>query len=376
VADADNAKRTTLCLVADDEVIERFPAAVRYLQIGLLDDADVLLAAPEHPRAESIRAGPTEMLTYRTPRWPLSLFSRAAAINGIRDRLEDARRDGPVLIHGLSLTCAPTAAALAAALECDWICNVAAVDPLSSHEIASRLRTASRLVVPGGPFARALEEHQFPAELVRTIRPGVVSPDRPAAFRREADAAPTVCYAGPLVEAAGVALLLHATKAALRHHPRLLVFIIGKGPAEFELRRLAESLDLAAVVTFTGRLDDVERPLGAADIFCVPRALSAFREEPLIALAQGLALVADEDLLCDGLLHDENSLLFADDDADALATHLLALLDDHDRGRRLGQAAQALARSGYPVSGMVSGYLDIYRELASRRSTLKMPAVR
>ncbi len=363
----------TLCLVADDEVIERLPSAVRYLQVGMLDDADVILAVPEHPRAESIRTGPTEMLCYRTPPWPLSLFSRTSAMSGIRERLEDARRDGPLLIHGLSLTSAPAASALAASLECDWICNVASVDPLASHEISSRLRTASRLVVPAAQFARALGEHHFPLESVRTIRPGVVCSDRPAAFRSEAAAAPTICYAGPLTESAGVALLIHATRAALRHHPRLLLFILGKGPAEYELRRLVESLDMSAVVTFTGRLDDVERPLGAADIFCVPRALTAFREEPLIAMAQGMALVADEDLPCEGLLHDENALLFSGDDADEIAGHLLNLLEDPNRGRRLGHAAQSLARSRFTVSGMVSGYHDIYHELTARRSTLKIP---
>lgn len=372
-----DAARLTLCFVADDEVIERFPAAVRYLQVGLIDEsADVLLVVPDHPRAETIRAGPTELVTYHAPSWPLNLFSRRTALNDVRARLNDARREGPVLVHGLSVTCAPVAADLAASAECDWICNVASIDPLAVHDVATRLRQASRLVVPAAVFARALEQLRVPPDAVRTVRPGVVCADRPAAFRRETDAAPTILYAGPLTEAAGVAHLLHAAKAALRHHPRLLVFILGKGPAEYELRRLADSLDLAAAVTFTGRLDDVERPLAAADIFCVPRALSAFREEPLMAIAQGLAVVADENTPCEGLVHNENALLFERDDADALAIHLLTLLDDPARGRRLGQAAQALARARYPVSGMVGGYLDIYRELSSRASTLKLPAAR
>src|SRR5439155_410215 len=76
------------------------------------------------------------------------------------------------------------------------------------------------------------------------------------------------------------------------HALDLTVFMVGKGPAEAQWRRTADSLDMRAAVIFTGNIDNWRNALTGADIFCVPHAPAEIREEPLQALADGLAVVA------------------------------------------------------------------------------------
>src|SRR5690606_22985199 len=56
----------TVCLVADDEVIDRFPGLVRFLQVGLIDEpVEFVLVAPDVERTDLIVTGSTRVVRYR-----------------------------------------------------------------------------------------------------------------------------------------------------------------------------------------------------------------------------------------------------------------------------------------------------------------------
>jgi glycosyltransferase involved in cell wall biosynthesis len=137
-----------------------------------------------------------------------------------------------------------------------------------------------------------------------------------------------------------------------------------------------ESLDIQAAVTFTGRLEHWQTVLEAADIFCLPRAGATFREEPIHALAAGLAVVAADDSLYDGFIDGTTALLFPPGDEVGIADRICRLLDNPELSARLAAAAQAHARANYSVARMVADHVRLYRQLETRSRTLTLAGSR
>jgi len=204
---------------------------------------------------------------------------------------------------------------------------------------------------------------------------GVVSTYAPTAFNNP-QRAPSLVYAGTLSNECAVESLFRAAKLVLAHHPNLLVFVVGKGPAESNLRHLADSLELNPSVTFTGRLEHWRLALEAADIFCLPDSQTAFREEVIHALATGLAVVAPVDCICDGLIDDQTALLFPPQDHVRMAEQISRLIEDHVLARRIATAGQSYARTSNSVARMVAEHVRIYKQLDPRGRTIALPAAR
>lgn len=375
VADSpDTSQRLILCLVADEEVIERFPAAVRFLQVGLIDEpVDVILVVPDHKRARSLASGPTTVITHRKPAWPLGHWARHNVIAAVRQKIDSLHRHAGVIVHGLSLTAAPIAGALAAELGAELVLKVTSVAGLHDAEMLRTLDRASALITPAEVIREAIRASPMGAKSVEVVPLGVETDDAPAAFNNP-QAAPSLIFAGALDPRSGVDTLLHATKRVLRRYPNVQLFILGKGPAEADFRHLAKVLDISLNVTFVGRLEPPRPAMRAADIFCLPRALSVYREEPIHAMASGLAIVAAQGVLCDGLVHRQTALLFPDQDEADLAVQIGWLLENPRAAQTIAATAQAYTRQHHAVSHMVTAYLRIYRRLIARLGTLSLPA--
>ena len=372
MADDTDTQRLVACLVADEAVIERFPAMVRYLLVGLFDEpAEVMLIVPDHPRAHTLVTGPIHVIPHRRPTWLGGHWVRQHVLASVRYRLDQSKKDVGLIVHGLSLTTAPIATSIASATGADLVLNVTSTTVLEDFENAHFLAQANALIAPTEGIARAIRESHAPRASLQVVPIGIVSENAPAAFSHPGKA-PSLIYAGALRPDSGVDVLLRAVKHVLRDHPDLLVFISGKGPAETDLRALAASLGLAQNVTFTGRLDRLRTAMRSADLFCLPAALPAFREEPIHALAAGLVLIAAEGCLCDGLVDGQNALLFRDRDEVGLARQINHALDNPQTSRSLAATGQALARSRHSVSRMIVESMRIYQELLRRRKTLPL----
>ncbi len=370
------ARRLVLCLVADDEVIERFPVVVRFLQVGLIDEpVDVLLIAPEHGRIADVASGPTALFTYRRAKWPLQQRAFRQIADQVRSRIETLARFRDVVVHGLSLTVAPLASVISDAVEGDLVLNVSSAFALMKTELVHYLDRAAALISPAQAVQELLAASPLTSRKVETVPFGVATDDAPAAFRSKLTD-PTILYAGGLTPEAGVEDLLHAIARLTSPHPSLQTFILGRGPAEPALRQTAASLGISARVTFAGPVEQLRAAMRGADIFCVPRAVPVFREEPIHALAAGLALVCAAGAMVDGLMHRQSAMLFPNRDVPAMAEQIAFLLDNQEFARAMAATGQSYARSNHSVSGMVNDYLGIYRRLVNRHHTLPMPSIR
>lgn len=226
------------------------------------------------------------------------------------------------------------------------------------------LREAFACVGNSEPAAqRFIELGADPARVFRAPHSTNIAPFHAVARRRFATTAsngvPTVLHVGRLIPRKGVDRLLRAVAAASATADLRLV-VVGNGPEEGRLRRLADELGIARRVEFRGFVDQPELPAmyAAADIFALSTLDDPFAMVLLEAAAAGLPVVASPfagasvDLVEEG----RSGLLADPNDIAVWANALSVLSHDADLRRRLGTRAYESTLTRTPEQA-ASGYL-------------------
>jgi phosphatidyl-myo-inositol dimannoside synthase len=158
---------------------------------------------------------------------------------------------------------------------------------------------------------------------------------------------PVVVCVSRLVPRKGQDTLIRAMPAILREVPDAVLLIVGGGPYEGDLRRLAEGVGVAGSVRFTGPVAWAELPAhyGAGDVFAMPCRtrrggldVEGLGIVYLEASATGLPVVAgDSGGAPDAVLDGETGWVVRGGSAEQSAERIVALLQDPDLGRRMGE---------------------------------------
>ncbi|AJE86124.1 MULTISPECIES: glycosyltransferase family 4 protein [Streptomyces] len=130
--------------------------------------------------------------------------------------------------------------------------------------------TRSRIAGAVGPEAAARMAHLPPGVDEKTFHPG--SGGAEVRARLGLSERPVVVCVSRLVPRKGQDTLIRAMPRVLAGHPEAVLLVVGGGPYEKELRRLAERTGVAASVHFTGAVPWAELPAhyGAGDVFAMP----------------------------------------------------------------------------------------------------------
>jgi glycosyltransferase involved in cell wall biosynthesis len=159
--------------------------------------------------------------------------------------------------------------------------------------------------------------------------------------------------------------LLRAVAIVRREVPDVRLVLVGQGPLEGELRRLARSLSLDESVVFTGFREDAPRVCSAFDVF----ALASEHEGLSIALIEALALgkpavVTDVGGLSEVIQDGQQGYLVPAGRASALAHRIVQLLQDADLRSRMGAEGRARALT-FDIRSSVRRMEQVYQELLS-----------
>jgi phosphatidylinositol alpha-1,6-mannosyltransferase len=158
-----------------------------------------------------------------------------------------------------------------------------------------------------------------------------------------------------LLEKKGIDNALRAFAAIVPAHPQARYLIVGTGPYEVTLKRLAEELGIAGLVVFTGAVaeSDLVEHYRLGDVFVMPNRQLANGDTEgfglvfLEANACGLPVIAGSDGGSrDAVGHDENGLVVDGNAVGEIAAAMNRLHDDaalHARIRRTGIATAARA---------------------------------
>jgi phosphatidyl-myo-inositol dimannoside synthase len=197
-----------------------------------------------------------------------------------------------------------------------------------------------------GPHPRMVQ--LTPGVDVETFRPDVTGDDVRARLGLT-DRLVVACVSR-LVRRKGQDLLIEAWPAVRRAVPEAVLLLVGSGPYEAQLRRLAERSGAAEHIVFTGGVAYPQLPehFAAADVFAMPcrtrrRGLDVegLGIVYLEASATGLPVVAgDSGGAPEAVREGETGYVVGGRDVGALTERLVRLLSDADLRRRLGETGR------------------------------------
>uniref|UniRef100_A0A7C4QRN6 Glycosyltransferase family 1 protein n=1 Tax=Schlesneria paludicola TaxID=360056 RepID=A0A7C4QRN6_9PLAN len=273
----------------------------------------------------------------------------------------------PHLIHVQSRNAAWQGAWLARRLQCPYVMTVH--DYMQPREMLHIDPLWCRRIIAVSDSVRAdlLARTGFPAALVSVIHSGVdCEPTAEHCDVLPAGRVPVIGTAGPLEAVKGFPFFLGAAARVLETGRDVEFVIAGSGPEEDNLRRLARDLCIAEHVTFIPNLSDFAEALLAMDIFCLPSLQQGIGTIMLEAMALGRPVIGTRvggvyRVIRDG----DTGLLVPPSDSVRLAERMIELLDDPERARAIGAAAQAEVRQEFSVEQMVRQTAALYREVLS-----------
>ncbi len=170
--------------------------------------------------------------------------------------------------------------------------------------------------------------------------------------------------AGQLIERKGHRLLLEAIARVANDRPALKLLIFGEGPLEGKLREQAEALGLGEIVQFAGFRDDLDRYVGAFDLFVHPALAEGLGVATLKAQAAGVPVVGfAAGGLSEAVADGESGLLVPTEDVDAFAEAIAKLIDDDALRERFGARGRERMQTEFSIDAMVEQHLDLYQSI-------------
>nr|WP_261554191.1 glycosyltransferase family 4 protein [Frankia tisae] len=181
---------------------------------------------------------------------------------------------------------------------------------------------------------------------------------------------PVVICVARMVPRKGQDTLIRGWPAVQRRHPGARLLLVGQGPAEARLRRLAGQVGVADEVHFAGAIADEELPayLDAADVFAMPSRtrwlgldLEGLGLSSLEGAASGLPVITGaQGGAPDVVLPGRTGEVVDGRDTPAVARAVVELLDDPDRAARMGLAGREWMRAAWSwgaLAGRLAGLL-------------------
>ena len=179
--------------------------------------------------------------------------------------------------------------------------------------------------------------------------------------------APVVGTIGRLSPVKGHRFFVEAMKDILAKRPDAQAVILGSGEELPMLRKLADSLGIAASVHFYDSCADTGKFLSAMDVFVFPSVKEGLGIALLEALAAARPCVASKvggigDIIKDGY----SGLLVEPSDPKAIAGAALRLLADASLRDEMGRRGRALVGERFTLDRMADEMIRLYGEVLKR----------
>lgn len=178
------------------------------------------------------------------------------------------------------------------------------------------------------------------------------------------DGAAVISTIGRLTAIKQHGLFLDAVRKAAERRPQVIALIVGDGDLRQEIEATIQRDGLADRVRMLGWRKDLAQIYAATDVFL----LTSRNEGTPVALIEAMAAAtASVSTNVGGVKDVINShdvgLLAPFGDADALAAHLCALIDDPQERRQMGAAARARVASHYSLDRLTNDIALVYAQL-------------
>jgi glycosyltransferase involved in cell wall biosynthesis len=160
--------------------------------------------------------------------------------------------------------------------------------------------------------------------------------------------------------------LFIAMKMVLHDHPDARLVMIGKGPLENNLKRLAVALDIERNIEFVGEVENISDILLKTDIVVLSSLTEGLPISILEALSFGIPIVATSvgdipEIISDG----KTGCLVQPKNPEALANAINFMLSNYDAAMKMGENGKKLVRDKFSVKQMATETEKVYLSLLS-----------
>ena len=177
-----------------------------------------------------------------------------------------------------------------------------------------------------------------------------------------------------LVYKNGIDLLIRAAAELKKSQiPNLKFQILGSGPLEVELKRLAKNLAVDDVIDFLGHIEpeQIFKYLSQADIFVRPSRSEGLGSSFLEAMAAGLPIIGTPvGGITDFLIDQETGLFAETENYQDLAVKLRLLLEGLALRKKLAEKGLALIKKSYQWDTIVNKMQSIFNKILIQKKIL------
>lgn len=154
--------------------------------------------------------------------------------------------------------------------------------------------------------------------------------------------------------------------SAIQNMENVIMIVVGSGPLESRLKKLAEDLNITKKVVFVGFKTNVNDYLAAMDIFLLPSLTEGLPLSLLEAMAAEKPIIASQVGGIPTALEDRKTgLLVKPKDPVALKKAITTFIEDKDLAASLALNARNLAVKRFSLGKMTKTYESLYLDVAS-----------
>jgi len=232
-------------------------------------------------------------------------------------------------------------------------------------------RTDRLIVLSEGQRRLAVNEVGMPPDRVAFI-PNGVDADHFASAGRRASArnslglatdAPVVGWIGRFMPQKRCDAFIRAAARVRERLPETRFLIVGEGPLERDLRRLARRLGVAPAVTWHGFVDDPRPFYEAMDVFVLTSRYEGMPYSLLEAMAMELPVVASDIAGCEDVVTPENGILVPAGWTEGFGEAIVGLLEEPSRRIRMGKAGRARVAAEFTPARFIKATASLYESL-------------
>ena len=363
--------------------------------INRYDFADTVLSRLDRDRFETAAVAglaPTRTGAYsESEQYPCQLlgyrFHRRAYPRMLRDLLKAMRRFRPHILHAhhfdenlvaaLAFRVSPVPAYVLGRHYSDqiylWASGWKRRVFLAAENFSNR--TATRIVVQNEEVARILVERQgISREKIEVLIHGldfdrlkVSDPDSPRRIRLSLgwEGKFMLLFCGRLIWIKSVGTLLEALRVLKTNHADIRLAIVGTGPQEEELKRLASDLGLDEIVHFAGWRSDAIDWMAAADLLVSPSLTESFPQVLIESLSVGTpAIMTSVGSAPEIIGGNERGRIVPREDSGAIVSAVEELKADESGRMRLADDGRRFVLARYRAEDMIGRYENLYDRIS------------
>jgi glycosyltransferase involved in cell wall biosynthesis len=175
-----------------------------------------------------------------------------------------------------------------------------------------------------------------------------------------------ILHIGRLAARKGVAEVLKSFERVRKKFRKVKLLIVGTGPLEQKLKKMAVNLNIHNDTIFTGTVSfqDLQMFYASCDVFLMHSYWEGFGMTNQEALASGLPCICTNvggapDIITSG----ENGYLVAVGDIEQMAKYSLKILKDDNLREKMSKAARKSMLDGFKWHDMVDSYYELYKQV-------------